>query len=169
MYNPSVMDNLLTLTINSTHFYLIDCQRGKLLVDAGWELAQFTSQMKAFKISFNQIRYVMFTHARPAPLWGGEKEELGDFDGTKCRQNPQTSCFFSLPQRKTWAKRDAYLPGEGGAGDAGRLKFNSDHPEQTVRWLAEYQELQWGQADHPPKVDPFPGESARLLREEGRL
>jgi endoribonuclease LACTB2 len=59
------MSSLLTLTVNSTHFYLIDCLGGKLLVDAGWELAQFTGQMKAYKIPINQIRYVMFTHHHP--------------------------------------------------------------------------------------------------------
>lgn len=57
--------NLVTLTVNSTHFYLIDCQGGWLLLDAGWGLAQFNAQLKAFKIPISEIRYVMFTHSHP--------------------------------------------------------------------------------------------------------
>lgn len=59
------MKNLITLTVNSTHFYLIDCTGGKLLVDAGWELSRFTSRLKACQIPITQIRYVMFTHHHP--------------------------------------------------------------------------------------------------------
>jgi ribonuclease/clavin/mitogillin len=59
------MENLITLTVNSTHFYLIDLPTGKLLIDAGWGLAQFTHQMRAYKIPFSDIRYVMFTHHHP--------------------------------------------------------------------------------------------------------
>jgi glyoxylase-like metal-dependent hydrolase (beta-lactamase superfamily II) len=59
------MTALITLTVKSTHFYLLDCRGGKLLVDAGWELAQFTAQLKAFKVPLADIRYVMFTHHHP--------------------------------------------------------------------------------------------------------
>jgi glyoxylase-like metal-dependent hydrolase (beta-lactamase superfamily II) len=59
------MENLITLTVNSTHFYLIECKNGKLLVDAGWDLPQFTSRLKAYRIPFSDIRYVMFTHHHP--------------------------------------------------------------------------------------------------------
>jgi glyoxylase-like metal-dependent hydrolase (beta-lactamase superfamily II) len=59
------MENLITLTVNSTHFYLVECRDGKLLVDAGWELSQFTSRLKAYKIPLSDICYVMFTHHHP--------------------------------------------------------------------------------------------------------
>lgn len=59
------MNNLITLTVNGTHFYLVDCKGGKLLIDAGWTLPQFTAQMKAYQIPFSSIRYVMFTHHHP--------------------------------------------------------------------------------------------------------
>ena len=64
LYTVSV-ENPLTLTVNSTHYFLVDCQGGKLLVDAGWDLARFTSRLKAYKIPFSAIRYVMFTHHHP--------------------------------------------------------------------------------------------------------
>lgn len=59
------MENIIALTVNSTHFYLIQLKQGKLLVDAGWGLAQFTSQLKTYKIPFSDIQYVMFTHHHP--------------------------------------------------------------------------------------------------------
>ena len=34
------IEPMLTLTVNSTHFYLVDCRGGMLLFDAGWELAR---------------------------------------------------------------------------------------------------------------------------------
>jgi len=59
------MNKPLTLTVHSTHFYLIDCAGGKLLIDAGWELAAFRAQMKAYQLSWEQIRWIMFTHHHP--------------------------------------------------------------------------------------------------------
>jgi len=59
------MENLVTLTVNSTHFYLVATGNGWLLVDAGWEMSQFRGQMKAYGISFSEIRYVLFTHTHP--------------------------------------------------------------------------------------------------------
>jgi glyoxylase-like metal-dependent hydrolase (beta-lactamase superfamily II) len=64
MGNPKV-DPLITLTVNSTHFYLTGCTGGWLLVDAGWDLASFTRQLKAKRIAPGDIRYVMFTHHHP--------------------------------------------------------------------------------------------------------
>jgi glyoxylase-like metal-dependent hydrolase (beta-lactamase superfamily II) len=59
------MENLLTLTVNSTHFYLVDLQPGWLLVDAGWGMAQFTAQLKAYRFPITAIKYVLFTHHHP--------------------------------------------------------------------------------------------------------
>jgi len=59
------MQNLVTLTVRSTHFYLIDCKHGKLLIDAGWEMPAFTAQLRQYRIPFSDIRYVMFTHHHP--------------------------------------------------------------------------------------------------------
>lgn len=59
------MQSPLSLTVNSTHFYLIDCAGGLLLVDAGWELAKFTAAAKAQRVNLAGIRWVMFTHHHP--------------------------------------------------------------------------------------------------------
>lgn len=73
------MENIITLTVNSTHFFLIDCQGGKLLIDAGWELGQFTNQLKVYKLPMPDIRWVMFTHHHPdhAGLVQAVKERSG--------------------------------------------------------------------------------------------
>jgi glyoxylase-like metal-dependent hydrolase (beta-lactamase superfamily II) len=61
------MENLLTITVKSTHFYLIDIGRGKLLVDAGWAelLPRFTAELKKTGVRYDEIKYVMFTHSHP--------------------------------------------------------------------------------------------------------
>jgi glyoxylase-like metal-dependent hydrolase (beta-lactamase superfamily II) len=61
------MPNLVTITLNSTHYYLIDCLNGKLLVDTGWagSLPRFTNELKRYKISLAEIRYMMITHHHP--------------------------------------------------------------------------------------------------------
>jgi ribonuclease/clavin/mitogillin len=61
------MENLVTITVNSTHFYLIDTAGGKLLFDVGWLtlLPQFLNRLKVYKIGLNEIKFVMFSHCHP--------------------------------------------------------------------------------------------------------
>lgn len=61
------MENLVTITIRSTHYYLIDALQGKLMVDAGWAgaLAQLSSQLRRNTMDLSQIRYIMITHHHP--------------------------------------------------------------------------------------------------------
>jgi glyoxylase-like metal-dependent hydrolase (beta-lactamase superfamily II) len=61
------MENILAITVRSTHYYLIDLGQGKLLVDAGWVgyLAQFANRLKAYQLDFSDIHYIMFTHHHP--------------------------------------------------------------------------------------------------------
>ena len=61
------MENLVTLTIRSTHYYLIDIGQGKLMVDTGWagSLPAMKGQLKRFGIELAQIRFVMITHHHP--------------------------------------------------------------------------------------------------------
>lgn len=61
------MENLVTVTIRSTHYYLVDARAGKLMVDAGWPgtLPELTRQLKRHDIEMGQIRYVMITHHHP--------------------------------------------------------------------------------------------------------
>ena len=61
------MENLVTVTIRSTHYYLIDTQQGKLMVDTGWagSLPALKSQLKRYAIDLAQIHFVMITHHHP--------------------------------------------------------------------------------------------------------
>lgn len=61
------MENLVTITIRSTHYYLIDTPSGKLMVDTGWagSLPALKSQLSRYGITLAQIRYLMITHHHP--------------------------------------------------------------------------------------------------------
>ena len=61
------MENLVTITIRSTHYYLIDTGQGLFMVDTGWagSLPDLKSQLKRYQIDLAQIRYVMITHHHP--------------------------------------------------------------------------------------------------------
>jgi endoribonuclease LACTB2 len=61
------MENLVTLTVKSTHFYLIDFGKGKLLVDAGWVelLPRFNAELKNAGVAYPEIKFVLFTHHHP--------------------------------------------------------------------------------------------------------
>ena len=61
------MENLVTITLRSTHYYLIDIGQGKLMVDTGWAgtLPALKSQLERYDIDLAQIRFVMITHHHP--------------------------------------------------------------------------------------------------------
>ena len=61
------MENLVTVTIRSTHHYLIDTGQGMLMIDPGWagSLPELVNQLQRYKIDLPQIRFVMFTHHHP--------------------------------------------------------------------------------------------------------
>jgi endoribonuclease LACTB2 len=61
------LENLVTITIRSTHYYLLDARQGKLMVDTGWagSLAALISQLHRYAIELDQIHYLMITHHHP--------------------------------------------------------------------------------------------------------
>jgi glyoxylase-like metal-dependent hydrolase (beta-lactamase superfamily II) len=93
---------MVTLTVHSTNYYLIDCLGGWLLVDAGWvgEMAKFRSQLKHFQIDFSEIKYVMMTHHHPdhAGLIQDVKNASGArwlIAGVQVPYLPQLHAFFA--------------------------------------------------------------------------
>jgi glyoxylase-like metal-dependent hydrolase (beta-lactamase superfamily II) len=58
------MENLVTITYDSTHYYLIDCPSGKLLVDAGLagSMPKFRAHIRRNRIILSEIKYILFTH-----------------------------------------------------------------------------------------------------------
>jgi glyoxylase-like metal-dependent hydrolase (beta-lactamase superfamily II) len=97
----------IILTVNSTHFYLLPCAGGLLLVDAGWELGQFTAQMKALKIPLSAIRWVMFTHHHPDHA--GLVQNIKNLSGARL-----LICRVQIPYlenlRAYYAKKGGYEP-----------------------------------------------------------
>lgn len=63
----SAHEPLVTLTIRSTHYYLIDTGQGKFMVDTGWAggLPEFLHQLRRYSIRPEEIRYFMLTHHHP--------------------------------------------------------------------------------------------------------
>jgi glyoxylase-like metal-dependent hydrolase (beta-lactamase superfamily II) len=57
----------VTIRCSGTNLYLIDCLKGKLLIDSGWPhcLPTLKAQVKTFELKLTDIRYVMMTHAHP--------------------------------------------------------------------------------------------------------
>ena len=101
------MNTPIILTVKSTHFYLLHCSGGLLLVDAGWELAQFTAQMKAFKIPMTEIRFVMFTHHHPDHA--GLVQNIKNLSGARLIiQQKQVPYLENL--RGYYAKKGGYEP-----------------------------------------------------------
>jgi endoribonuclease LACTB2 len=61
------LENLLTITIQSTHFFLIDYGQGKVLVDVGWagSLGRLKGELKSYLVNPGEIRYILATHYHP--------------------------------------------------------------------------------------------------------
>jgi hypothetical protein len=57
----------ITIRNRGTNLYLIDCLRGKFVLDSGWPhcLPTLKSQVKTFGLKLADIRYVMMIHAHP--------------------------------------------------------------------------------------------------------
>ncbi len=58
------MPNTGVITIRSTHFYLIDCRRGKLMYEAGWvgQMPTLLSRLRAYGVAPGEIKFVMYSH-----------------------------------------------------------------------------------------------------------
>lgn len=61
------MENLVTVTIRSTHYYLIETGQGFFMVDTGWAgaLADLQRELKRLGVRLPDVRYVMITHSHP--------------------------------------------------------------------------------------------------------
>jgi endoribonuclease LACTB2 len=61
------MPDFFTVTVQSTHFYLVDAGQGKLLVDTGWSgsMPRLLTELKKAGVKPEIIRYVLATHYHP--------------------------------------------------------------------------------------------------------
>jgi ribonuclease/clavin/mitogillin len=102
------MENMLTLTVNSTHFYLVDLYPGWLLVDAGWGMPQFTAQLKAYQVPLSSIKYVLFTHHHPDHA--GLIQAVRDVSGAKLIIHRAQIPFLEDLRAFYEKKGEAYVP-----------------------------------------------------------
>lgn len=105
------MTNMLAITISSTHYYLLNCAGGKLMVDTGWagSLPKLSGELKRYKVQLSEIRYVMITHHHPDHA--GLTQEIKDACGVKLIihevQIPYLKNLAAFYQEKS---KGAYLP-----------------------------------------------------------
>src|SRR5687768_12760828 len=59
--------NIINIGYDSTNYYLIEAQNGKLMVDCGWPgtLPKLMAQLKRKGISIKEIKYLLVTHFHP--------------------------------------------------------------------------------------------------------
>jgi glyoxylase-like metal-dependent hydrolase (beta-lactamase superfamily II) len=59
--------NIVNVGYQSTNYYAIDIQGGKLLVDCGWPgtLPQFTKVLQRKNITLKEFKYLLVTHFHP--------------------------------------------------------------------------------------------------------
>lgn len=92
-----------TLTVRSTHFFLIKGAGGWLLFDAGWagSLGAFEAELKRTGILLNEIHWVMFSHNHPDHA--GLVQEVVDASGAKLVIHPVQVPY--LPEMEFFHKR----------------------------------------------------------------
>jgi endoribonuclease LACTB2 len=59
--------NIVNVGYDSTNYYIVDANGGKLLVDCGWPgtLPKFMAALKRKGISLQEIKYLLVTHFHP--------------------------------------------------------------------------------------------------------
>ncbi len=176
------MTNLLTITLSSTHHYLLDCPGGKLMVDTGWagSLARLAGELKRCKVTLSEIRYVMITHHHPDHA--GLTQEIKNACGAKLviheRQIPylqDLQAFYQDPGKGVYVpirveKGDIILPRSNRAvlknlGIPGEALETPGHSEDSISLV-----LDGGMAFTGDLTLPFMAveENEAVLRESWR-
>ena len=103
------MDNVIALSYRSTFSYLIDCQGGKLLVDAGWPgtMPIFKAGLKRYQIEPAQIKYVLATHMHPDHA--GLAQEVKTLCGSRLIIHRKQAPFLGALQAM-FEKKGGYVP-----------------------------------------------------------
>jgi endoribonuclease LACTB2 len=113
--------NIVNVGYDSTNYYLIESNSGKLLVDCGWPgtLPKFSAELRRKGISLNEIKYLLLTHFHPDHA--GLTQELKEL-GTKLLLL-ESQIDFIAPLSKLFKKKTLpYV--EISQGDNLILKFD---------------------------------------------
>jgi glyoxylase-like metal-dependent hydrolase (beta-lactamase superfamily II) len=163
---------LITLTYQSTHYFLLEVTGGWFMVDAGWpgSLPMLSSKLKAYRLDGRQIRYVLPTHFHPDHA--GLAQEIKQAWGTRLIVHQQQVPF--IPQlAEHYAKKGGYVPvrveaqdliltGDGrqvlkGLGLDGQVVLTPGHSDDSVSLVLDSGEAFVG--DLPP---PFIADDATV-------
>jgi ribonuclease/clavin/mitogillin len=103
------LENLVTITIRSTHYYLIDALQGKLMVDAGWagNLPELRSQLRRYDLDLAQIRFIMITHHHPDHA--GLTQEIKQACGARLIIHEKQIPFLE-ELKSFYARKGIYVP-----------------------------------------------------------
>jgi endoribonuclease LACTB2 len=90
--------NILNVGYDSTNYYLLDIEGGKLLVDCGWPgtLPKFLSVLKRKDVSPNKIKYLLVTHFHPDH--SGLTQELKNLGATLILLESQVGFTSSMDE-----------------------------------------------------------------------
>jgi endoribonuclease LACTB2 len=128
------VENLLTITIQSTHFFLIDYGKGKLMVDVGWagSLGRLKAELKSYQVDTREIHNILATHYHPDH--GGLVQEVKrDFGAHLIIHECQLAGIAELGAMYA-RKGGSYLPVVVDKGDL-LLKSASDHNRAALNAL----------------------------------
>lgn len=101
--------NILNVGYDSTNYYLLDIEVGKLLVDNGWPgtLPKFLYGLKRKGISPDEIKYLLITHFHPDH--SGLTQELKNLGASPILMESQIN-FTAAMENLYKTKKLPYLP-----------------------------------------------------------
>jgi glyoxylase-like metal-dependent hydrolase (beta-lactamase superfamily II) len=111
------MENLVTITIRSTHYYVIVTGSTRLMVDAGWAgtLPELKSQLKRFGLDLSSIDYLMITHLHPDHA--GLTQEIKQAGGARLILMEKQVPFLSELKSFYEKKGERFIPIQIDPGD----------------------------------------------------
>lgn len=174
---------MITLTYQSTHYFLLEVTGGWLMVDAGWpgSLPMLAGKLRAYQVDGRQIKFVLPTHFHPDHA--GLAQEIKQAWGTRLIVHERQVPF--IPQLAAhYAKKGGYVPvqvepqdlvltGDGrerleALGLAGRVVLTPGHSDDSVSLVLDSGEAFMGDLPPPNVVDdPTVHASWQALRAAG--
>lgn len=101
--------NIINVGYDSTNYYLLDINTGKLLVDCGWPgtLPKFLSVLKRKDVSPDEIKYLLVTHFHPDH--SGLTQELKNIGASLILLESQVG-YTAVMEELYKSKKLPYLP-----------------------------------------------------------
>jgi glyoxylase-like metal-dependent hydrolase (beta-lactamase superfamily II) len=90
------LPNIITITYDSTNYYLVQAACGWIMIDTGWPgtLAEYLSLLKKKNIDIREVKYLIVTHFHPDHA--GLVQEIKDFGAKLIVHESQISFIENL-------------------------------------------------------------------------